>query len=55
LLILQGQIISPHEARYLPDLVALGLSALSLKVHEFGHGRMSEYSMTTLAANFQEA
>jgi len=39
----------------LPDLVALGLPALHLKVDEFGHLRVREDPVATPAADFPEA
>jgi hypothetical protein len=41
--------------RDLPDLVALGLPALHLKVDEFGHVRVREDPVATPATDFPEA
>jgi hypothetical protein len=41
--------------RNLPELVALGLPALHLKVDEFGHVRVREDPVATPAADFPKA
>jgi len=41
--------------RTLPELVALGLPALHLKVDEFGHVRVREDPVTTPATDFPKA